>query len=151
MWLDKKEQSKWAYNEAIKLKSEGKQVQDEITDLITEKYFVRYCRSIVDDKRIWSKIRLSDQAAEYCMYVKDRQEVRNKIKTSRAAWKYYKYICPREEIRKLIKTHIGKINLKEQRYELGKVVAFLTKGIINDKEYFKEICKELINETSKIT
>ena len=58
MWLDKKEQSEWAYEQCLKLKKENKEDIDEIWKLITDSY----------------------DAYWYCRCVKDRPEVRKYIK-----------------------------------------------------------------------
>ena len=58
MWLNPKEQSKWVYNQCLKLKEENKK----------------------DHENIWKLITDSEDAYRYCRYVKDRPEIRKYIK-----------------------------------------------------------------------
>ena len=81
MWIDKKEQNEWAYNECLRLKKEKKKDVDEIWRLITDsEWAYEYCIDVKDREQMWKRITDSYWAYRYCRDMKDRPEVRKYIK-----------------------------------------------------------------------
>ena len=161
MWLNKKEQSKWAYLECYKIKYTKKKIKhnifknldktvprknwkvpEELKDLITtSEDCLDFCRYIENDFDIRSRITKSNHALEFCEFVVDDPEVRKKITNPANILKYVK--CVNDDFKIVYKMWKQVIHKPSFVKYFFKYLQF-TKSIPKNKK--SKLCEKLFEE-----